>query len=46
MLKDASRAQFDVVNCWALDRLGRSLRDLLNTLAELDAANVGLLLHQ
>jgi NAD(P) transhydrogenase subunit beta len=29
MLNDASRQHFDVVLCWAIDRLGRSLIDLL-----------------
>src|SRR6202012_5533321 len=31
---------------WALDRLGRSLIDLLDTLQELDAVNVGLVIQQ
>ena len=39
MLKDAARGRFDVVpGLGALDRLGRSLIDLLDTLGELDAA--------
>jgi DNA invertase Pin-like site-specific DNA recombinase len=46
LLKDASRGQFNVVVVWALDRLGRSLIDLLDTLNELDAAAVALVLHQ
>lgn len=46
LLKDASRAKFDVVMCWALDRLGRSLRDLMDTLGELHASSVDLFLHQ
>jgi len=46
MLKDASRARFDVVMAWALDRLGRSLVGLLETLHELDTAHVDLFLHQ
>jgi DNA invertase Pin-like site-specific DNA recombinase len=46
MLKDASRGRFDVVMAWALDRLGRSLLDLLDTLGELEAAGVALILHQ
>jgi DNA invertase Pin-like site-specific DNA recombinase len=46
LLKDASRGRFNVVLAWALDRLGRSLVDLLDTLAELDAAGVALVLHQ
>src|SRR5262245_31086734 len=31
MLKDASRRRFDIVMAWAIDRLGRSLIDLLDT---------------
>src|ERR1700755_1255679 len=31
MLKDASRRRFDVVIAWAIDRLGRSLTDLLTS---------------
>lgn len=46
LLKDASRGRFDVVMAWALDRLGRSLRDLMDTLHELEAAHVDLFLHQ
>lgn len=46
LLKDASRGKFDVVLAWALDRLGRSLIDLLDTLGELEAAGVALVLHQ
>jgi DNA invertase Pin-like site-specific DNA recombinase len=46
LLKDASRGRFDVVMAWALDRLGRSLLDLLDTLCELEAASVALILHQ
>jgi DNA invertase Pin-like site-specific DNA recombinase len=46
LLKDAVRGKFDVVLAWAMDRLGRSLLDLLTTLNELDAANVALVLHQ
>jgi DNA invertase Pin-like site-specific DNA recombinase len=32
MLKDAQRRKFDVVMAWAIDRLGRSLIDLLGTI--------------
>jgi DNA invertase Pin-like site-specific DNA recombinase len=46
LLKDATRGRFDVVLAWAMDRLGRSLLDLLGTLGELEAANVALVLHQ
>lgn len=46
VLKDAVRGKFDVVMSWAVDRMGRSLVDLLGTLQELHAARVDLFLHQ
>jgi DNA invertase Pin-like site-specific DNA recombinase len=46
MLKDATRGKFDVVMCWAVDRMGRSLADLVGTLQELHGAKVDLFLHQ
>ena len=46
LLKDAMRGRFDVVLAWALDRFGRSLVDLLDTLGELEAAGAVLVLHQ
>ena len=41
MLKDARRRRIDQVVVWRLDRLGRSLRHLIVTLAELDELQVG-----
>jgi DNA invertase Pin-like site-specific DNA recombinase len=46
MLKDASRRRFDVVMAWAIDRLGRSLIDLLGTIQGLETAGVDLFLEQ
>lgn len=46
ILKDASRAKFDVVMAWSVDHMGRSLQDLLATVQELRAARVDLFLHQ
>lgn len=46
MLKEAIKGRFDVVMAWAVDRIGRSLPDLLDTMQELRAAGVGLFLHQ
>jgi DNA invertase Pin-like site-specific DNA recombinase len=46
MLKDAQRRSFDVVMAWAIDRLGRSLIDLLGTIQELEAYGVDLFLEQ
>jgi DNA invertase Pin-like site-specific DNA recombinase len=36
-MADASRRKFDAVLVWKLDRFGRSLRHLVNALAELEA---------
>ena len=46
MLKDASRRKFDVIMAWAIDRLGRSLIDLLGTIQTLEACGVDLYLDQ
>jgi DNA invertase Pin-like site-specific DNA recombinase len=46
MLNDASRRKFDVVMAWAIDRLGRSLIDLLSTIQHLEAVGVDLYLEQ
>ena len=46
LLKDASRRKFDVVMAWAIDRLGRSLIDLLSIIQNLEATGVDLYLDQ
>jgi DNA invertase Pin-like site-specific DNA recombinase len=46
MLNDASRRKFDVVMAWAIDRLGRSLIDLLGNIQHLEACGVDLYLDQ
>ena len=46
MLKDASRRKFDVIMAWAIDRLGRSLIDLLGTIQTVEACGVDLYLDQ
>src|SRR5690348_3541149 len=46
MLKDAQRRRFDVVMAWAIDRLGRSLIDLLGTIQTLEHCGVDLYLDQ
>jgi DNA invertase Pin-like site-specific DNA recombinase len=46
LVKDASPARFDVVMAWAPDRLGRSLRNLMDSLQDLESATVDLFLHQ
>src|SRR3954454_22135673 len=46
MLNQAQRGKFDVVMAWAIDRVGRSLIDLLGTIQHLDACHVDLYLDQ
>jgi DNA invertase Pin-like site-specific DNA recombinase len=46
MLKDAVRRKFDVVMCWSVDRLARSLPDLVAAMQELRGTKVDLYLHQ
>src|SRR6201989_737382 len=46
MLKDASRRKFDIVMAWAIDRLGRSLNDLLDSIQHPEACGVDLYLDQ
>jgi DNA invertase Pin-like site-specific DNA recombinase len=40
LMADAHQRKFDVVLTWKLDRFGRSLRHLVNALAELEARGV------
>jgi DNA invertase Pin-like site-specific DNA recombinase len=40
LMADAHRRSFDAVICWKLDRFGRSLKHLVNALAELEALHV------
>ena len=44
--RDATRQKFDVVMAWSVDRLGRSLQDLIGFLSELHALGIDLFLHQ
>jgi DNA invertase Pin-like site-specific DNA recombinase len=46
LCRDAIRREFDVVMAWSVDRLGRSLQDLIAFLGEIHAAGVDLYLHQ
>ena len=46
MLKAAARREFDLVAAWSVDRLGRSLQDLIGFLGELHAKHIDLYLHQ
>src|SRR5262245_32563431 len=46
LCRDANRRQFEVVMAWSVDRLGRSLQDLVAFLSELHALRIDLYLHQ
>ena len=46
LCKDASKERFDIVMSWSVDRLGRSLQELVVLLSELHAAKVDLYLNQ
>jgi DNA invertase Pin-like site-specific DNA recombinase len=46
LCKAIARREFDMVAAWSVDRLGRSLQDLVVFLGELHGKNVDLYLHQ
>ena len=45
-MKAVNAREFDMVATWSVDRLGRSLTDLLGILQDLQEKDVDLLLHQ
>jgi DNA invertase Pin-like site-specific DNA recombinase len=46
LIRDAAQRKFDMVMAWSVDRLGRSLQDLVGFLSELHALRIDLFLHQ
>jgi DNA invertase Pin-like site-specific DNA recombinase len=46
LLKDATRRRIDVIATWSVDRLGRSLQDLVGLLSELRGVGCDLYLDQ
>jgi DNA invertase Pin-like site-specific DNA recombinase len=46
LCRDATKRQFDVIMAWSVDRLGRSLQDLVGFLSEIHALRIDLYLHQ
>lgn len=46
LLRGVARKEFNMVAAWSVDRLGRSLVDLLGFVGELEAKGVDLYLHQ
>ena len=46
LLKGVAQRRFDIVAAWSVDRLGRSLADLIGFLQELHGVGIDLYLHQ
>ena len=46
LCRDATRRRLDIIMAWSVDRLGRSLQDLVAFLSEIHASHVDLYLHQ
>ena len=46
LLKGVARKEFDIVAAWSVDRLGRSLQDLVGLLGEIHGKGLDLYLHQ
>jgi DNA invertase Pin-like site-specific DNA recombinase len=46
LLKGVARKEFDMIAAWSVDRLGRSLQDLISFLADVQVRGVDLYLHQ
>ena len=46
LCRDAARREFEMVMAWSVDRLGRSLQDLVGFLSELHALKIDLFLRQ
>jgi DNA invertase Pin-like site-specific DNA recombinase len=46
LIKGAVKKDFDMILCWSVDRLGRSLQDLVSFLNEIHSVNCDLYIHQ
>jgi len=46
LLNAVARKEFDMIGAWSVDRLGRSLQDLVGFLGDLQSKKVDLYLHQ
>jgi DNA invertase Pin-like site-specific DNA recombinase len=46
LCRDATQRRFDVIMAWSVDRLGRSLQDLVAFLSEIHSLRIDLYLHQ
>jgi DNA invertase Pin-like site-specific DNA recombinase len=46
LCKAIARREFDLIAAWSVDRIGRSLIDLIGFLSDIHSAGIGLYLHQ
>ena len=46
LIKDAVRRKFDLIMCWDISRLGRSLQHLVEFLSDIQSKDVDLYIHQ
>ena len=46
LCRDATKREFDAIMAWSVDRLGRSLQDLIKFLTEIRALKIDLCLRQ
>jgi DNA invertase Pin-like site-specific DNA recombinase len=46
LCRDATKREFNAIMAWSVDRLGRSLQDLVKFLSEIHALKIDLYLHQ
>jgi DNA invertase Pin-like site-specific DNA recombinase len=46
MMKMATQRKIDMVMCWSIDRLGRSLQNLIELLNQLETVRIDLFFHQ
>jgi len=46
LCKDAAHKKFDLIMVWSVDRLGRSLQQLVSFLSEIHAKKIDLYIHQ
>jgi DNA invertase Pin-like site-specific DNA recombinase len=46
LLKDANRKKYDGIMVWSIDRIGRSLQDLISFLDDVQSKDIDLYIHQ
>lgn len=46
LIKDANKRKFDMIVCWSIDRLGRSIQTLVQFMNDMNAIGVDLYFHQ